>query len=584
MPEQWIDDVVGDETRPRTGFEDQLARDLHREWRGGRNPWRALAWTAAALALVVGTVAVLTRDDDGRVVPADSTVPQTVDSTAPASTSPAVVGSPYVAIGDSVMLGAKDLLEADNIVVDASENRGALSTKDAIDAAVQVGRIGRGSAVLVQVGTNGPLDQAALDDLLQAVPSYVDDIRLMTLRAPAPWIAANNALIRGAPDRDPRVRVVDWEALSTVSEVELCPDGIHISCNESARSVYAEIVRQALGAPVGTTTTTGPATTVDPSTSIGVTRYLTALAEGDYDTAARLLNEGGLELEARADLRPLFRPEFGLVPGKTDRAALAAALEKWCARALCVQPTDVVDLPDGRWTKAVFPMGPDGTTESLFTDYVFEGQQGVTGLPLQLPPNVADADYQYVSIDCPIDQVSRVDWADVDGDGWIEQLVSQIVAEEGGESGVATYRVTTCGTSTEVEPFEITGDGLVVYPVNPTGEGADTLLIGFAEGYPIGTIFEVQGGRIVEIPGTSWGFGPPVTGAEQRTIGCADLRGDGTVELVNYTFTDTDGQLVYAATSALGSGASADGRIAYVSPQADAIRIGVCNGLPVMTN
>ena len=37
MPEQWIDDVVGDETRPRTGFEDQLARDLHREWRGGRN-------------------------------------------------------------------------------------------------------------------------------------------------------------------------------------------------------------------------------------------------------------------------------------------------------------------------------------------------------------------------------------------------------------------------------------------------------------------------------------------------------------------------------------------------------------------
>ncbi len=425
MPEQWIDDVVGDETRPRPGFEDQLAGELRREWRGGRNSWRVAAWGVAAAAIVVGAVVVLSRDDDdGSVVPADTTVPATVDSSAPSSS---------------------------------------------------------------------------------------------------------------APDTTPP-----------------------------------------------TSTTSAPTTTVDPSISIGVTLYLTALAEGDYDTAAGLLNEGGLELEARADLRPLFRPEFGLVPGRTNRAAVAAALEKWCARALCVQPTEISDLPDGRWTKAVFPAGLDGSTVSLFTDYVYEGQTGVTGLPLQLPPYADRADYTYDSIDCPVDQVSRVDWADVDGDGWVEQLVSQMIADSPDESGIATYRITVCGTSTQVVPLELIGDSLVVFPVNPTDTGGDTLLIGFAEGYPNGTIYTADGARLAEIPGTSWGFGPPVTGFEQRSVGCADLRGDGTIELVNYTFTVADGRLRYTAAPAIGDGASTSGDLDETSRDAGDIRVGLCNGLPVM--
>ena len=52
------------------------------------------------------------------------------------------------------------------------------------------------------------------------------------------------------------------------------------------------------------------------------------------------------------------------------------------------------------------------------------------------------------------------------------------------------------------------------------------------------------------------------------SVGCADLLGDGNVALVNYTFTETDGQLRYTATPATGSGASADGRIAFDSDEA----------------
>ena len=87
--------------------------------------------------------------------------------------------------------------------------------------------------------------------------------------------------------------------------------------------------------------------------------------------------------------------------------------------------------------------------------------------------------------------MQRVDWADVDGDGWVEQLVAQMIADAGPRERRRAYRITVCGTDDAGEPLEITGDGLVVYPVNPTGEGADTLLIGFAEGYPNGTIWRL---------------------------------------------------------------------------------------------
>ena len=75
MPEQWMYDVMGDEARPRPGFEDQLARELHHEWRNRRTLWRAIAWGAAAAALLIGVVAVVAKDDTKQIAPADTTVP-----------------------------------------------------------------------------------------------------------------------------------------------------------------------------------------------------------------------------------------------------------------------------------------------------------------------------------------------------------------------------------------------------------------------------------------------------------------------------------------------------------------------------
>ncbi|MDP2289957.1 MAG: hypothetical protein Q8M22_02135, partial [Actinomycetota bacterium] len=168
MPEQWMYDVMGDEARSRPGFEDELANELQREWRGRHSPWRAIAWGTAAAALLIGVVAVVAKDDNKQIAPAD-TVPSSVETLAPSTSTPATTAA-HVAIGESVMVGAVQLLTDAGVVVDARENRGAQGAARAIEAAVDAGSIGAGTVVLVQVGTNAPFSSAELDDILAAVP------------------------------------------------------------------------------------------------------------------------------------------------------------------------------------------------------------------------------------------------------------------------------------------------------------------------------------------------------------------------------------------------------------------------------
>lgn len=440
MPERWINEVVGDEARPRPGFENELARGLQSEWRRGHTPWRAIGWVAAAAILLIGTVAVLTRSDDKKVVPADTTVAAatTVAPTAPPSTVPDTTTEP---------------------------------TTSSIDS---------------------------------------------------------------------------------------------------------------------TTTTT-----IDLSTLSGVPLYLAALAAGEYGIAAQLLNEGGLEPEARADMRPLFRPEFGLVANQTDSDAVAAALEKWCAVAWCVTPIEVTDLDDGRWTKrAVFPT-PFGSQAALFTDYVFEGQEGVTGLPPMRPIGGGDA----MVVNCPTDSVQVVAWADLDGDGWLEQLIGRSVGDAGfsDEDNTENFVITTCGTALQVEPFAITGDSLAIYPVNPTLTGGDMVLIGFLEGYANGGVYSFDGQRLVQVQGpdgpATFAFAPFIAALPAaETFGCA-VGADGGTVLVNRIYRLIGGNELSNSTSMelttveiiTGVSTSTTFDLPEQAAEAGEALIGFCNGLPIQT-
>jgi hypothetical protein len=378
-------------------------------------------------------------------------------------------------------------------------------------------------------------------------------------------------------------------------QVELCPDGIHVSCNAEATNVYANLILAAIGLPLvapdpsSTTTTTTPTTTTstlppDPTLGdpvVAVTSYLSALADGRWMDAAKLLREGGLELEARADVRPLYDAAYGLRPGEVDQQALAGALEKWCAGALCDVPFEVTQSDAFRQV-ATFTV--DGRQlHSTFVGSTFEGQPGVQGLPLQRSPL---GDGTSATVDCPTSGVARTSWADLDGDGWYEQIVVQRVDENG------TNAVSACGSTLTVAPLElIDGEGIWVYTLDPT-YGPATLLIGSVPPFPAGDVYHYVDGRL-QTTGDTFGFiSPALNGGTGQSTGCIALDRLGSEQEANFSYTYVGGtdlqnssRLDYRVQPFGQQEGVVSFSLALPDQQQQALELveGFCRGLPVMT-
>jgi hypothetical protein len=164
------------------------------------------------------------------------------------TTTVAKVPEKYVAIGESVMVGAQPMLESAGVLVQAKEGRGPEGVKNAVILLRDSGDIGAGTTIVIQVGTNAPLTQSELDAIMTEVPPEAAGVAFMTLHADISYIPANNEPIRGMTTLYPNVTVIDWDARA--AEVELCPDGIHISCNGSAPAkFYSNLILEAFGLP-----------------------------------------------------------------------------------------------------------------------------------------------------------------------------------------------------------------------------------------------------------------------------------------------------------------------------------------------
>ena len=171
-----------------------------------------------------------------------------VDTVVTTTTVPKVPQA-YVAIGESVMVGAEPLLEGAGVFVQAREGRGPKGVKNAVIQLRDAGDVGEGSTIVIQVGTNAPMRQAELDAIMAEVPTGVIGVVFMTLQAPdISYIAGNNELLKGMATLYPNVRIIDWDTQS--EQVELCSDGIHISCNGSTPSkFYANLILAEFGLP-----------------------------------------------------------------------------------------------------------------------------------------------------------------------------------------------------------------------------------------------------------------------------------------------------------------------------------------------
>ncbi len=172
--------------------------------------------------------------------PTDTTVslPDATTSTTSTSTTLPQVAVNYLAIGDSVMLGAAGVLTARGYTVNAAVSR---QMDDIVPYMQQLQAAGLlGDPIIIHLGTNGPFSDKTLDELLATV-SDVPNVLLLTVKAHRDWIDANNARIRARDLPNDNIILVDWEV-----ESKLCvggcfaDDGFHLS--GKGMQFYADMI------------------------------------------------------------------------------------------------------------------------------------------------------------------------------------------------------------------------------------------------------------------------------------------------------------------------------------------------------
>ena len=146
----------------------------------------------------------------------------------------------YLAIGDSVMLGAAGVLKDRGYTVNAEVSRQMI---DAVGLMEQLGEADVfGDPVILHLGTNGPITRETLDALLAPL-SRVPNVIMLNVRANRPWTAENNRILaeRDKPDGLDNIILIDWNSLSAECPGDcFAADGIHLT--DAGRQYYANVI------------------------------------------------------------------------------------------------------------------------------------------------------------------------------------------------------------------------------------------------------------------------------------------------------------------------------------------------------
>lgn len=163
--------------------------------------------------------------------------------TASCVTNGAPASARTIALGDSVMAGAATALGENGIPVDATESR---QLEDLVELVTSLEILDLlPPAVVIHVGTNGAIDEADLDLIMESLRE-VPTVVMLTVAVHRRWEEANNELIRALPGKYPNVTVVDWEALSAECPgVCFASDGLHLTADGA--DYYAGLIADALG-------------------------------------------------------------------------------------------------------------------------------------------------------------------------------------------------------------------------------------------------------------------------------------------------------------------------------------------------
>jgi peptidoglycan/LPS O-acetylase OafA/YrhL len=154
---------------------------------------------------------------------------------------PAFSGSELTVVGDSVMLGSRQLLKRFLPGNDLHATMGWQAADIIRQLQALHDRKALRPVVLVHLGTNGYVTEDQLRRILDMLSSRKRVI-LVNTRVPRRWMAPNNALIDRVAPEFPNVRVVRWSDLSENRPGFFISDRVHLTPT-GQRALIADVMR-----------------------------------------------------------------------------------------------------------------------------------------------------------------------------------------------------------------------------------------------------------------------------------------------------------------------------------------------------
>ncbi|HAT31235.1 MAG TPA: hypothetical protein DCW29_10405 [Janthinobacterium sp.] len=160
-------------------------------------------------------------------------------------------GEDIYAIGDSVLLGAKEQLlkTIPGIRVDAEVGRQASQGLNVIRKWRK--KSGKASTIVLHLGTNGYINETQFRELLSELADRKSVI-VINVHANRRWTAPNNELIGRLRPEFPNMRIIDWSAVSSGRADYFVNDGIHLT-TKGLRALTTQIMLASGGAVIAPT-------------------------------------------------------------------------------------------------------------------------------------------------------------------------------------------------------------------------------------------------------------------------------------------------------------------------------------------
>jgi lysophospholipase L1-like esterase len=194
------------------------------------------------LLLVLGGALVFSGggdDDSSSGLPASSAAPSTG---APTTT---LVPPTVLAVGDSVMEGARDVLRQtlgpDTTIVDTEESRQFDKGVDVIQGYADRNELK--DEVVVQLGTNGTINPDDFDRMMNILKN-VKRVLLVNANVPRPWEEQVNDTLADGAKRFKNAKLVDWHSEAGGHPDWFYDDGIHL--RPDGAIAYAQFIQSQL--------------------------------------------------------------------------------------------------------------------------------------------------------------------------------------------------------------------------------------------------------------------------------------------------------------------------------------------------